>query len=120
MAFPLLHNYISINISGIHGFSEFHSNSFLQILMILFKCCSYDIWRPFLQLSPGEVKVMVASKAKKVCAVDFTKRKVNFVVQNKIYQILEDDNDHEYKCIHSQSVDRYPESIPSILIPSNP
>ena len=39
---------------------------------------------------------MVASKAKKVCAVDFTKRKVNYVVQNKIYQILEDDNDHEY------------------------
>ena len=96
MAFSLLHNYISINISGIHGFSEFHSNSFLQILMILFKCCSNDIWRPFLQLSPGEVKVMVASKAKKVCAVDFTKRKVNYVVQNKIYQILEDDNDHEY------------------------
>ena len=68
----------------------------LQILMILFNSCSNDIWKPSLQLLPGEVKVIVASKAKKVCAVDCTKRKVHFVVQNKIYQILQDDNDHVY------------------------
>jgi len=57
--------------------------------MILFKCFSNHIWKP-LQLSPDEVMVMVASKAKKVCVVDCTKRKVNFIVQNKIYQILRD------------------------------
>ena len=67
-----------------------------------------------LQLSPGEVKVIVASKAKKVCAVDYTKRKVHFVVQTKIYQSLQDDKDHACSRHPQLSVEWYPQLIPSI------
>lgn len=118
MAFPLLHNYISINMLGIHGFSEFHSNSFLQVL-ILFKYCSNDIIIIMEAFSAAFTR-----RSQGYSGIESKEGLCSWLLKERGKFCSPEQNISNFGRWQWSWVQMHPQSecwsIPSILIPSNP